>query len=72
MRERVVGCSESMVLYCPCGEKLVLLGGADDWRSRNAIFRCHCGEKLTLDDRMDEEAELVQNLGGVHNEETLR
>ena len=66
MPEHFIDCSESIVLDCRCGEKLILLGKEDDWRSRNAIFRCHCGESLTLDDRIDEEAlkikELVRDL----------
>lgn len=66
MAEHFIDCTESIVLDCRCGEKLILLGREDDWRSRNAIFRCHCGEKLTLEDRIGEEAlkikELLRNL----------
>jgi hypothetical protein len=41
---------ERIVLICEeCGERLVLLGLEDDWRSRGAIFRCECGERLSLD-----------------------
>lgn len=41
---------ERIVLICEeCGERSVLLGTEDDWRSRRAIFRCECGEKLFLD-----------------------
>ena len=66
MAEHFLDCSESIVLNCRCGEELILLGRADDWRSRNAIFRCCCGENLTLEERTDEEAlrikELVRSL----------
>jgi hypothetical protein len=36
------------VIECVCGEKLVVLGREEEWRSRNPIFRCECGENLTL------------------------
>ena len=51
-------CSEPgrIVLECECGERLILLGTEDDWRSRRAIFKCECGRKLILDDHIDEEA----------------
>lgn len=58
MKEHFIDCSETVILDCSCGDKLILLGREDDWRSRNAIFQCHCGEKLTLDDRISEEAQL--------------
>ncbi len=48
---------ERIVLVCEaCGERLILLGPKDDWRSRRAVFRCECGQKITLDDRANEEA----------------
>jgi DNA-directed RNA polymerase subunit RPC12/RpoP len=48
--------SEQIVLRCErCGEKTVLLGPEEDWRSRRPIFRCECGQKLTFDGRADEE-----------------
>jgi hypothetical protein len=46
---------EHTTLDCECGEKLVLLGSEDDWRSRRAIFRCDCGRKLILDDCASQE-----------------
>jgi hypothetical protein len=68
--EHFIDCSESIVLDCLCGEKLILLGEEGDWRSRNAIFRYHCGEKLTLEDRIGEEVlkikELLRNLEATH------
>jgi predicted RNA-binding Zn-ribbon protein involved in translation (DUF1610 family) len=48
---------QQMVLECEgCGEKVILLGSEEDWRSRRAVFRCEgCGQKLTLDGRTEEE-----------------
>lgn len=55
MQERVIECSERMILACSCGERLVLLGRATDWYSENRIaFDCECGEKLTFADRLGE------------------
>ena len=52
----VQGSSEQqIVLTCEdCGEKLVLFGSEEDWRSRCAVFVCGYGHKLTLDGRADE------------------
>ncbi len=48
--------SEQIVLRCErCGEKTVLLGPEEDWRSRHPVFRCECGQRLTLDGRADDE-----------------
>jgi len=38
-----------------CGEKLIILGPEEEWRSRCAIFVCEEGHKLTLDGRANEE-----------------
>lgn len=47
---------QQIVLTCgDCGEKLVLLGSEEDWRSRYAVFACGSGHRLTLDGRADEE-----------------
>ena len=47
---------QQIVLTCEeCGEKLVILGSEEDWRSRCAIFACEEGHKLTLDGLPDEE-----------------
>lgn len=71
MPEHFIDCSESIVLDCQCGEKVILLGKEDDWDSREAIFRCYCGENLTLDDRIDLEAlnikELVRDLRATYS-----
>ena len=47
---------QQIVLTCEdCGERLVLCGLEEDWRSRRAVFMCEQGHKLTLDGRADEE-----------------
>jgi hypothetical protein len=47
---------QQIVLTCEdCGEKLVLSGTEEDWRSRHAVFACEHGHKLTLDGRADAE-----------------
>ena len=52
----VLRSSEQIILTCEdCGEKLVLFGPEEEWRSRRAVFMCDCGHKLTLDGRADEE-----------------
>ncbi len=48
--------SEQIILTCEdCGEKLVVFGTEENWRSRQAVFVCGYGHKLTLDGRADEE-----------------
>ena len=47
---------QQIVLMCEeCGEKVILLGPEEDWRSRRAVFVCEEGHKLTLDGRTEEE-----------------
>lgn len=47
---------QQIILTCEdCGEKLILLGNEEEWRSRHAVFVCEHGHKLTLDGRADEE-----------------
>ena len=47
---------QQIVLTCEdCGEKLILFGTEEEWRSRYAVFACGSGHKLTLDGRADEE-----------------
>jgi hypothetical protein len=61
--ERFVFCSERIVLECECGERLVLLGPEEDWRSeQRTVFACECGERLTFAERIDEEALAVLGL----------
>jgi hypothetical protein len=41
---------QQIVLTCEeCGERLIILGPEEDWRSRRAVFVCEEGHKLTLD-----------------------
>ena len=55
--DRFVLCSERIILECSCGERLILLGFEDDWRSEGrTTFECECGRELTLADRLDEGA----------------
>jgi hypothetical protein len=51
LHERNLECSGQIVLWCGCGENLILLGLEEDWRSELAplSFECHCGQGLTLD-----------------------
>ena len=53
--EGFVPFSERIVLGCGCGERLILLGLEEDWRSEKTVFECECGARLTLGDRIDEE-----------------
>jgi predicted SprT family Zn-dependent metalloprotease len=48
--ERFIACSESIVLECRCGEKLILLGREADWRKEgHTVFACGgCGKNLSL------------------------
>ena len=46
---------QSVLTCAECGEKVILLGPEEDWRSRRAVFVCHEGHKLTLDGRTEEE-----------------
>ena len=50
--EHFVTCSESIMLECRCGQKLLLLGGKADWgKEGRTVFECsECGEKLSLKD----------------------
>ena len=50
--ERHVDCSETIVLDCRCGEKVLLLGRASDWSSEGrTVFECAgCGQELSLED----------------------
>jgi hypothetical protein len=50
LSEHFISCSKSMVLECGCGEKLLLLGGEEDWRKEERlVFECDgCGGKLFL------------------------
>ena len=60
--ERFVECSERIVLECKCGERLILFGLEEDWRSERTTFECECGESLTLANRPAEEALAIKKL----------
>ena len=48
--------SGQIVLICEeCGERLVLIGADEAWRSEQAAFECECGEKATLTNCIDAE-----------------
>jgi hypothetical protein len=47
--------TESLVLDCSCGEKLIILGRLEDWLARDPVFRCVCGGGLTFSDDAKEE-----------------
>ncbi len=54
------------VLRCAgCGERLVLIGLEEDWRSegRTAFGRAECGEELNLDDRSEDEEPTMRGDG---------
>ena len=47
---------QQIVLTCEgCGEKLIIIGYEEDWRSRHAVFLCGHGHRITLDGRADDE-----------------
>lgn len=48
--------SGQIVLICEeCGERLVLIGADEVWRSEQTAFECECGEKAALTNRIDVE-----------------
>ena len=50
MRMRTIECSARIILFCRCGEVVVLLGRPVDWYDEDQLeFLCECGEILTLD-----------------------
>ena len=57
-----VRCSGRILLECRCGERIVLLGLEEDWRSERTIFDCNCGARLTLADRVEEGARGIGEL----------
>jgi hypothetical protein len=47
--EHALESSGRTILECSCGERLVLLGLEEDWRSEQRTeFECSCGKGLTL------------------------
>ena len=51
---------QEVVLTCQdCGDRLVLFGSKEDWRSRHAVFMCAHGHKITLDGHQTDEEVLA-------------
>ena len=47
--EYLLESSERIILECGCGERLILLGLEEDWRSEQRTeFDCSCGKGLTI------------------------
>lgn len=50
--ERFVLYSERMVLECPCGERIIVLGHEDDWYVEGcSLFECGCGRMVAFPPR---------------------
>ncbi len=69
--DHTVPCSARIVLDCGCGERLLLLGLEEDWRSEQRTqFECSCGKGLTFSDRLNEGVlefrRLTHSARGVH------
>jgi hypothetical protein len=46
--------SRYVVLLCEgCGERVVLGGPEQVWRSGCTFFKCECGQRLTLSNRLE-------------------
>ena len=51
---------QQIVLTCKeCGEKLVLFGPIEDWRSRDAVLLCKSAHRTPLDEHYVEEEKLA-------------
>ncbi len=70
--DKTVPCSARIILDCGCGERLILLGLEEDWRSEHRTeFECSCGMGLTLSvNRLNEDVlafrPLTRGARGVH------
>ena len=69
--EHALESSGRIILECGCGERLVLLGLEEDWRSEQRMeFECSCGKGLTFSDRLNEDVLafrlLTRGARGVH------
>ena len=54
--EHTLESSERIILECGCGERLILLGLEEDWRSEQRTeFECSCGKGLNLSERLNED-----------------
>ena len=60
--EGFVRFSERIVLGCGCGERLILLGLKEAWRSEKPFLEWECGARLPLADRIEEEAANIKRL----------
>jgi hypothetical protein len=71
--EKTVECSARIILECGCGERLILLGLEEDWRSEQRTdFECSCGNGLTLSNRLNEDVlafrQLIRGARGGHRD----
>lgn len=51
--QRVLSSAPSALSLSVCGERLILLGLEEDWRSQKSAFECACGAQLNLTNRID-------------------
>jgi hypothetical protein len=48
--------TEQIVITCKeCGEKVVLIGPIEEWRSRHAVLMCGSAHQIILDDDYSQE-----------------
>ncbi len=71
--DKTVPCSARIILEYGCGERLILLGLEEDWRSEQRTeFECSCGKGLNLSDRLNEDIlefrQLIRVARGVHRD----
>ena len=69
--EHTLESSGRIILECGCGERLILLGLEEDWRSEQRTeFECSCGKGLNLSDRLNEDVlafrQLLRGARGAH------
>ena len=70
--DNTVSCSSRIILECGCGERLILLGLEEDWRSEQRTeFECSCGKGLNLSlNRLNEDVlafrQLIRGARGFH------
>ena len=71
--EHTLESSGRIILECSCGERLILLGPEEDWRSEQRTeFECSCGKGLNLSDRLNEDVlafrQLLRGARGAHHD----
>ena len=65
--DQSVECSGRIILGCSCGNRLILLGLEEDWRSEQRTdFECSCGKSLSLRSRLAKLDEGVRALRRLH------